>query len=504
MVQNCIRALCALPWAVRSLIVLLLLALFAPARSHSGELLLGAEFHVTTAPPDMVRPYLSIVPTTVYSDGKVLHAWLQWRGGDRNIPWHTYHVETALQLWHAQNLAPSSAKTLSMTAKNAEVIGAAAAGGVFLVVWNSWEDAQHSIIHGARVNARNERIDPVQFRISEIEANAFWPVVAGGAASFLVSWSDSRADLGDVYARVVSPTGVGPVGPSFPVGAGPGAQLAPAIAAGGGGYLVAWASDHGETTFVHGARVTADGVLLDTTPLVLGATEPGQEIVGPSVAWDGTNYFSAWLRRGPLNRNAQLTYEGRVIAPDGAIGPLARLEGLPVEAALPLFPPMLEWTGREMLLSLETTANYVVQRPSSNLVGRLEMKDGAYQLKETLSLESHPRLAEVTAGPDGQALFTWTTNVSEPFPAVEVRAQRYFPEQPPLEIEGSHTEGAVIVLHWLADPGQRYVIEGRAALTAGSWSPASPVITTESVTMRTVIDRASAMSFYRIRQLNPQ
>lgn len=97
-------------------------------------------------------------------------------------------------------------------------------------------------------------------------------------------------------------------------------DLNPSVAFDGTNYFVVWFHGMHETTFdIYGARVTTDGVLLDTVPIVIAAGPYRQWF--PSVAFDGTNYFVVWQdnRSGVYGDiyGARVTPEGVVLDPGG-------------------------------------------------------------------------------------------------------------------------------------------------------------------------------------------
>jgi hypothetical protein len=97
-------------------------------------------------------------------------------------------------------------------------------------------------------------------------------------------------------------------------------DLNPAVSFDSTNYLVVWFHGTHESDFdVYGARVTTNGVLLDSVPLLI-ATGPHRQWF-PSVAFDGTNYFVVWQdnRSGVYGDiyGARVTPSGVVLDPSG-------------------------------------------------------------------------------------------------------------------------------------------------------------------------------------------
>src|SRR5512143_3463002 len=91
------------------------------------------------------------------------------------------------------------------------------------------------------------------------------------------------------------------------VGMAPEQQNRPAIAAGGPGYLVVWQEMRtvlsgttntpynplgGNGWDIYGARLDADGNLLDSSPILI--TQEGRNQEDPKVAWNGENWLVVW------------------------------------------------------------------------------------------------------------------------------------------------------------------------------------------------------------------
>lgn len=99
----------------------------------------------------------------------------------------------------------------------------------------------------------------------------------------------------------------------------------PAIAYGGGQYLVAWAEDG---IAVRAVRIAPDGTVLDPEPIAV-STVPSAKAMG-GVAWDGTRFLVTWLdaRRGDTSGSGYLAYDvyAARVAADGTVLDAAGIE----------------------------------------------------------------------------------------------------------------------------------------------------------------------------------
>jgi hypothetical protein len=110
------------------------------------------------------------------------------------------------------------------------------------------------------------------------------------------------------------------VGPAFNIGGNPVIdspmenQFNPAVASDGTDYLVVWEDERNISDFdIYGARVAADGTILDEVGIAV-STEVGNE-EEPAVAFDGTNYLVVWTDR----RSGSLDIYGCRVGTDGTV-----------------------------------------------------------------------------------------------------------------------------------------------------------------------------------------
>ena len=123
--------------------------------------------------------------------------------------------------------------------------------------------------------------------------------VAAGAGGYLAVWEDFRTydlDHSEIYAARIAPDGtvLDPAG--IRVTSAPGQQTGPRVAWNGSEYLVVWTDfdDPYRSTGddIYGARISADGVVLDQTPVAIGDSNVDEW--QPDVAWNGSAWVVAW------------------------------------------------------------------------------------------------------------------------------------------------------------------------------------------------------------------
>jgi len=168
-------------------------------------------------------------------------------------------------------------------------------------------------------------------------ANAFdlqTPAAARGRDAFLVVWREQQVDPFDqdksfrIMGRRVSLLGVPIDAAPFLIAASTlpiftSAKPTIAVASDGTDWLVVFAD---APLSLHGVRVSADGAVLDATPILLSLGPPHFAIPGsPHVVWSGSRYVVIWTEDPrdpriitPLPPSSQL-YETRVSAAGAVI-----------------------------------------------------------------------------------------------------------------------------------------------------------------------------------------
>jgi len=160
-------------------------------------------------------------------------------------------------------------------------------GTNFLVVWGDGD------ICGARVTSTGAVLDPAGIAICAGPYTQDCPAVAFDGTNFLVVWTDWRNDSRDIYACRVSPAGtvLDPAGIGICTSGD--RQESPAVAFDGTNFLVTWMDERGGTRDIYGCRVSPAGAVLD--PKGIGICTSGFRQESPAVAFDGTNFFVAWM-----------------------------------------------------------------------------------------------------------------------------------------------------------------------------------------------------------------
>jgi large repetitive protein len=151
------------------------------------------------------------------------------------------------------------------------------------------------------------------------------PALAFDGTNYFAVWMDERSGSGyDIYGARLTPGGVLLDEFGIAISTAINDQQGPAIAFDGTNYFVAWMDDRLGTHAsyeIYGARVTPAGVVLDPNGIFISAPlSPYGVITRPAIAFDGTNYLIVWRddRSQPSDiYGARVSPGGVVLEPNG-------------------------------------------------------------------------------------------------------------------------------------------------------------------------------------------
>jgi hypothetical protein len=272
------------------------------ARVTSGGALLDpGSIAISTAPDDQARPAIA------FDGANYLVVWVDQRGGIYGA-----RVSPAGTVLDPEGIAVDTATSYQ------DNPALAFDGENFLVVWDGAPRFGYDI-SGARVTPSGQVLDPEGIAISTGgtggKGNAS---VASNGSGSLVVWSDGRNDPGacDIYGARVTQDGVvlDTAGIAIRADAGAGLQFLPKVASDGNDYFVVWQDCSILYWKARGARVTRDGVVLDTAGVYVGPGSWSRDQMTPAVAFGDSNYLVVWIDVW----NGNNLFGGRV-TPAGAV-----------------------------------------------------------------------------------------------------------------------------------------------------------------------------------------
>jgi hypothetical protein len=156
-----------------------------------------------------------------------------------------------------------------------------------------------------------------------------FPEIAAGAGAYLAAWADDRSDFGShttsersrhVFARRIGPDGVALDEVAFRVAGGLGRKDDVRVSWNGESWFVAWVQEvptpFFKTIAIAGARVAADGTVLDAEPILVRTYAYSSNAMF-ALASDG----DGWAVVCQAAHGIEALVEGHLIAGDGTVTP---------------------------------------------------------------------------------------------------------------------------------------------------------------------------------------
>lgn len=206
-----------------------------------------------------------------------------------------------------------------------------------------------SFVLGTRLTMRSGAQDDPPLKLSTAAPAQHFPAVAWGGDTGLVVWQEFRDVRGPtiVAARIHRDgTVLDREGIALPSAPG---SAHPAVAYDGGQFLVVWEEPHPEGENIRGARVSASGLLTDSTSLAI-STAPVRQ-VSPTVAGGGGRFLVAWedTRDSELFDLRFTPFAARVSSSSGEVLDRGGLRLAPPERFG--LEPDVVYTGRDFLVA---------------------------------------------------------------------------------------------------------------------------------------------------------
>ncbi|UCF81124.1 MAG: hypothetical protein JSV08_01490 [Acidobacteriota bacterium] len=227
-------------------------------------------------------------------------------GTDYFVVWEDYREGPAdiygARVTAAGVVLDASGIAVSTAVSDQEDLSVASNGTDYFVAWRDYRSGTGYDIYGTRVTSAGAVPDDplVGIAVSTAASSQRFPSVASDGTDYFVVWEDRRywaTTKYDIYGtRVRASDGWLLDGPpdtgGIAVSTAANSQYSPSAASNGTDYFVVWEDYRDGPGNLYGARVTAAGVVLDTSGIAVSTAAWDQE--WPSVASNGTDYFAAW------------------------------------------------------------------------------------------------------------------------------------------------------------------------------------------------------------------
>ncbi len=269
----------------------------------NGKPLLENPFPICSYEGDQIHPSAAF-------DGKnLLVVWDDYRNGENAI--YATRIDTLGNV-----LEPNGFLISQMDKNFREYPVVAFDGQNYFAFWHdSWTG--NSDILGVRINTEGKILDSVFTNITFSGNKQVTPVAdyISGNGTLLAVWSDYLSE----HSSIVG-TRINPVEPynlldsrPFVIHTGKTDQQNPAIAGNGNVFLVVWEDYKEGESDILAKRVSTDGIVLDSQPVVVSNDEKLQG--KPSVLFDGENFLVVWED----TRNGTFDIFGRRVSPEGEV-----------------------------------------------------------------------------------------------------------------------------------------------------------------------------------------
>jgi len=169
-------------------------------------------------------------------------------------------------------------------------------------------------------------LDTAGIPISTAEYWQWRPAVAYDGVGFLAVWEDMRGGLTehDVFGARLTQAGVVLDTSGIAISTARHGQYGPAVSSDGMMWFVVWSDWRSVFSAIYGSRVAQDGTIIDSSGLLIA--QASYDRYAPDLGFDGANYLVVWqdeLADGWDIHGARITPEGTVFDS----GPVVRQEG---------------------------------------------------------------------------------------------------------------------------------------------------------------------------------
>jgi hypothetical protein len=211
------------------------------------------------------------------------------------------------------------------------------AGTHYLVAWQHSPDGVEVDVYVARLGADGTPLDAAPVVADDAAGSQDSISLAHGVTETLLAYRDPA---GGTYIKALFVGADGTPSAPFLIANPTGTQKSPAVAFGGGLFLVAWEDYRdGASPDIYAARVQPDGTVIESgaTPHIAVSVSFDASAKAPSVAFDGGAFVAAWeddrnVATGFDICSARVMTDGSVFDPGGA--PLLVADGDQVSASV--------------------------------------------------------------------------------------------------------------------------------------------------------------------------
>ncbi len=232
---------------------------------------------IKCAPVSVVAysPASHTTPSVAHNNGTYFVAWQDYRAGGGNTDIYGVQLD-------AHGYPHPAAGLAICTVANAQEMPNVTAlsswsQGIYDGFFVSWADRRvpgNSDIYGARITATGQLLDPNGFVISTAPNFQSNPSATAIGETVLVVWQDKRSGAAyNIYGARVAANGTVLDPNGLVINNAAGSEQKPRLTSLNGNFFVVWMAAPDSINFdIKGARVTPAGVVLDTTPITIAGS----------------------------------------------------------------------------------------------------------------------------------------------------------------------------------------------------------------------------------------
>lgn len=263
-------------------------------------------------------PFTQEAPSIAFSGAEYLVTWADARNGPQDIygarlsPSGTIIDPTGIPISTA--LGPQNDPDVSWDGQAFQVLYADGRSGV----------GEYDV-YGTRVTPQGTILDPMGVQVTTGWDSDTQPAIGCGDGQCAGAWGHPITvggwDLGKVFVSRLSPSLAPLDNPAHMLAQRPNEQRVAGASFDGQRYLVMWTDDRTSPTGLYGARVDANGTVIDKPafPILI----PAASIATPTLGSNGQNHLAVWadLRNNPASGwdlyATRISPEGAVLDPGG-------------------------------------------------------------------------------------------------------------------------------------------------------------------------------------------
>jgi len=229
----------------------------------------------------------------------------------------------------------------------------------YLVVCESDDVGIHEI-YGARITPSGVVLDPAGLHISLTPGWHYYPSVAFDGSNYLVVWqTNSFGPLGnDICGTRVTPEGIVLDTAGIPICSAGDEQGYPSVTFGNTNYLVVWEDGRNNTySDIYGARVSASGLVLDTSGFAISIAPYWQS--SASATFDGINYLVVWQ---DYRSGRSYNIYGAGVSQTGVVIDSFTVS---IQSGNQVMPVLVDGAGERVLIAYSAWTDYINNHPAN-------------------------------------------------------------------------------------------------------------------------------------------